>query len=341
MHNRKYRVAVVGATGLVGREMVSILEERDFPVSDLIPIASERSAEELISFRDLDYTIQVLKPEIFEDVDIALFSAGGEISKEYAPIAASKGAVVIDNTSAFRMEKDIPLVVPEVNPEDISGYKERGIIANPNCSTIQMLVALKPIYDRAGIKRIVVSTYQSVSGAGKQAVEELSAQVRDLFNQVEIESEVFPYQIAFNCLPHIDQFESDGYSREEKKMINETRKIFHDEKMKITATAVRVPVFCSHSESVNLELEKELNVDDVKKLLSDFSGITLIDDLSQNHYPTAVDATGTDDVFVGRIRRDPSVKNGIDLWIVADNLRKGAALNAVQIAELLIRDHLK
>lgn len=340
MPKRTYTVAVVGATGLVGREMISILEERSFPVSRLVPIASERSVDELVTFKGLDYALAVLKPEIFDGVDIALFSAGGDVSREFAPIAASRGAVVIDNTSAFRMETDIPLVVPEVNPDDVTQYKNKGIIANPNCSTIQMVLVLKPIHDAVGIKRVVVSTYQSVSGAGKQAIDELSDQVRALFGQGEVEKKIFPHQIAFNCIPHIDVFEDDGYTKEEKKMVNETIKILHAPKMKVTATTVRVPVFCSHSESVNIETEKPISPADVRKILSKAPGVKIVDNLDKAAYPLAIDAIGTDDVFVGRIRQDFSVENGINCWIVADNLRKGAALNSIQIAELLIERHL-
>ena len=335
-----YKVAVVGATGLVGREMISILEERKFPVETLIPIASERSVDEVVTFNGLDYAMAMLKPGIFEGVDVALFSAGGDISREYAPIAAEKGAVVIDNTSAFRMDDDVPLVVPEVNPEDVADYKKRGIIANPNCSTIQMVVALKPLHDAATIKRVVVSTYQSVSGAGKQAIDELSNQVQALFTQKPIEAVVFPHQIAFNCLPHIDRFEENGYTFEEKKMMLETAKIMHVPGLRITATAVRVPVFCSHSEAVNVEFEKALSAEKARKLLADAPGIEVMDDPSKNIYPLVTDATGADAVYVGRIRKDSTVPHGLDLWIVSDNLRKGAALNSVQIAEVLVKDYL-
>lgn len=341
MTKKKFNVAVVGATGLVGQEMVSILEERSFPVEKLYPVASERSADEVISFNGQDYSVCQLKPGLFKDVDIALFSAGGEISEEWAPIAAGEGAVVIDNTSAFRMVKEIPLVVPEVNPEDIAHYKNKGIIANPNCSTVQLVVVLKPLHDAATIKRIVVSTYQAVSGAGKNAMEELSSQVRELFNQQTPEVSVFSHQIAFNCIPQIDVFGEDGYTKEERKMIQETAKIMHAPDMKVTATAVRVPVFCSHSEAVNIEFEKSITVAEVRKILGNAPGVELVDDVSSNSYPLAINATGTDSVFVGRIRKDSTVSSGIDCWIVADNLRKGAALNSVQIAELLAAKHLK
>jgi aspartate-semialdehyde dehydrogenase len=341
MSERKYTVAVVGATGMVGREMISILDERSFPCSKLIPVASERSLDEVVTFNGLDHAVALLKPEIFDDVDIALFSAGGEISKEYASVAASRGAVVIDNTSAFRMEPDVPLIIPEVNPEDISGYKNRNIISNPNCSTIQMVLVLKPLYDFAGIRRVVVSTYQSVSGAGKKAVEELSDQVQALFTQREIVSEAFPYQIAFNPIPQIDVFDESGYTREELKMIDETKKIMHIPEMKLTATAVRVPVFCSHSESINIEFEEPCSAAKVREILKKTPGVTVQDNPAKGEYPLAVEATGLDDVFVGRIREDSSVENGINCWVVSDNLRKGAALNSVQIAELLIERFLK
>lgn len=340
MQKKKFTVAVVGGTGLVGREMISVLEERKFPVGKLLPVASERSADEVISFNGEDHRVSVLTPKVFEGVDIALFSAGGDVSKEFAPIAAKKGAIVIDNTSAFRMEKNVPLVVPEVNPEDIAEYKNKGIIANPNCSTIQMVVALKPIHDRAKIKRIVVSTYQAVSGAGKLAQDELLDQVQALFNQRDFECKKFPHQIAFNCIPQIDVFGDDGYTREEKKMMDETVKIMHAPELKVTATTVRVPVFCSHSESVNLELENDLDPNEARKILSKAPGVKVVDDPKKLEYPLAIDATGSDDVFVGRIRRDSTVKYGLNMWIVSDNLRKGAALNAVQIAEMLVDKYL-
>jgi aspartate-semialdehyde dehydrogenase len=340
MADKKYNVAVIGATGLVGREMVAILEERSFPVKRFVPIASERSAGESISFQGADYSVLESKPEVFEGVDIALFSAGAEISKELAPIAAEKGAVVIDNTSAFRMDAEVPLVVPEVNSEDIAGYKKRGIIASPNCSTIQMVVVLNPLHKAAKIKRVVVSTYQAVSGSGKKAVEELSGQISALFNQKDPECNVYPHQIAFNCLPHIDVFCEDGYTREEKKMMEETGKIMHLSGNLVTATTVRVPVFCAHSEAVNIEFENELGPDKAREILALSPGVKVVDDPAKDLYPLATDAAGKDDVFVGRIRKDPTVKNSLDLWIVADNLRKGAALNGVQIAEVLAKRFL-
>jgi aspartate-semialdehyde dehydrogenase len=284
--------------------------------------------------------VDILTEESFEGIDIGLFSAGGNVSGKFAPIAVSAGAVVVDNTSYFRMDPDVPLVVPEVNAKEIANYKNRGIIANPNCSTIQMVVALKPIHDAARIKRVVVSTYQSVSGAGRRAMEELSQQVTALYNGREIEMQKFPHQIAFNCIPHIDSFVDGGYTKEELKMIKETCKILNEPSLRITATTVRVPVFCSHSESVNVETEKKLTAADVKAILREAPGVIVADDPENNVYPMAIEATGKDATYVGRIREDDSVTNGLNLWVVADNLRKGAALNAVQIAEILIRDYI-
>jgi len=339
MKKDKYNVAVVGATGVVGEEMRSVLEERLFPVDSLRLLASERSAGQRLQFNGRTISVEVLDENSFDDVDIALFSAGSAVSAKYAPIAVENGAVVIDNTSQFRMDDDVPLVVPEVNPDKITDHEKRGIIANPNCSTIQMVVALKPLHDAAGIRRVVVSTYQSVSGAGRRAMEELGQQTRALFNGGEIEKDKFPHQIAFNCIPHIDSFLSNGYTKEEMKMVLETRKILDDENIRVTATAVRVPVFCAHSESINIETETKLTADAVRALLREAPGVLLLDDPETNTYPLALDATGQDATFVGRIREDESVANGISLWVVADNLRKGAALNAVQIAEILIRDY--
>jgi aspartate-semialdehyde dehydrogenase len=336
----KYNVAVVGATGAVGEQMREVLDERQFPVGELLLLASERSAGQFLEFQGRQHRVEILREDSFEDIDIALFSAGGAVSAKFAPAAVAAGAIAVDNTAYFRMAPDIPLVVPEVNASAIADYKARGIIANPNCSTIQMVVALKPIHDAARIKRVVVSTYQSVSGAGRKAMEELSAQVANLFNGREVEKKKFPHQIAFNCIPHIDVFMEDGYTKEEWKMIHETRKILGEPSLPVTATTVRVPVFCSHSESVNVETEKKLTAAEVKALLRQAPGIIVADDPENNVYPLALDATGTDATFVGRIREDHSVPNGINLWVVADNLRKGAALNAVQIAEVLIRDYL-
>jgi len=336
----KYNVAVVGATGAVGEEMREVLEERDFPVGELRLLASERSAGQLLPFRDKQFRVDVLNEDSFNDIDIGLFSAGGSVSDKFAPIAVAAGGVVIDNTARFRMEPDVPLVVPEVNAKEIANCKNRGVIANPNCSTIQMVVALKPIHDAARIKRVVVSTYQSVSGAGRRAMEELSQQVSALYNGKELAMEKFPHQIAFNCIPHIDVFVDGGYTKEEMKMINETRKILGEPSMRVTATTVRVPVFCSHSESINVETEKKLTAADVKAILREAPGVIVADEPEDNVYPMPIDAVGKDATYVGRIREDDSVANGINLWVVADNLRKGAALNAVQIAEILIRDYL-
>jgi len=336
----KYNVAVVGATGAVGEQMREILEERLFPVGELRLLASERSAGQLLEFRGKQTRVEVLREDSFKGIDIALFSAGGSVSARFAPVAVSAGAVVVDNTAYFRMEPDIPLVVPEVNAQEIARYKNRGIIANPNCSTIQMVVALKPIHDVARIKRVVVSTYQSVSGAGRMAMEELTQQVSALFSGREIKKQKFPHQIAFNCIPHIDVFLEGGYTKEEMKIIDETRKILGEPSLGVTVTSVRVPVFCGHSESVNIETEKKLTAKDVKAILREAPGILLCDEPEKNIYPMAIDAVGKDATLVGRVREDQSVANGINLWIVADNLRKGAALNAVQIAEILIRDYL-
>ncbi len=352
--SRQYSVAVAGATGAVGQTMIKVLEERDFPVNQIRFLASERSVGKRLSFKGEKIPVQKLDHDSFEGVEIALFSAGGQRSLDFAPSAAKSGAVVIDNSSAWRMDPDVPLVVPEVNPEAVSGYKNKGIIANPNCSTIQMVVVLKPLYDYARIKRIVVSTYQAVSGTGQKAIEELKRQVtawvkRKGEGQVDGEAlgyvgpyeyQAYPHQIAFNCLPHIDVFLDNGYTKEEMKMVNETRKILSDPEIMVSATAVRVPVFYGHSEAVNIEFEKEVTPDKAKELLSNAPGVKVVDDPSQNLYPMAIDAEGQDLTLVGRIRRDISQENGLDLWLVADNIRKGAATNAVQIAELLIRDYL-
>lgn len=332
-----YTVAVVGATGLVGSEMLQILHERRFPAERVVAVASERSAGEDVSFGDDSLTVQLLAKESFEGVDIALFSAGSDISREYAPIAAKAGAVVIDNSAAWRMEKNVPLVVPEVNPKEIATHQ--GIIANPNCSTIQMVVVLKPLHDYARIKRIVVSTYQSVSGTGKDAMDELGQQARQLFNFEDIQPQVYPYQIAFNCLPHIDDFLPSGYTKEEMKMVNETQKIMGDDTIRVTATTVRVPVFIGHSESINIETERKVAANDARAILSASPGVQVYDDPSRKLYPLPIDVAGRDAVYVGRIREDESIPTGLNLWVVGDNLRKGAALNAVQIAEHLIGVH--
>lgn len=340
MKRKKYNVAVVGATGVVGAEMFNVLEQRDFPVEGLRPLASERSVGKVVSYRGGELPVEVLGADSFKGVDIALFSAGGAISREFVPVAAEAGAISVDNTSAFRMDPKVPLVVPEVNPEDIAGYEERRLVSNPNCSTIQMVVALAPLHRRARAKRVVVSTYQAVSGAGLAAMEELSKQAVALFSQKEAEVKAFPHRIAFNCIPHIGKFMDDGYTEEERKMIDETKKIMGDESIRVAATTVRVPVFCSHSESLNIEFEDPIDPDEAREILSEAEGIEVVDDTNMCRYPLAIDATGQDPVYVGRIRRDPSVENGLAMWVVADNLRKGAALNAVQIAELLIRDYV-
>ncbi|MCS7280879.1 MAG: aspartate-semialdehyde dehydrogenase [Desulfobacterota bacterium] len=337
---KEYNVAIVGATGAVGNEMVKILEERRFPVKNLKLLASERSLGKSLEYKGEEIPVDVLKEDSFRDVDIALFSAGGAVSLKYAPIAADAGACVIDNTSAFRMEPDVPLVVPEVNAHAIADYKKRNIIANPNCSTIQMVVVLKPLHDYAKIKRIVVSTYQSVSGTGKKAIFELEEQVRALFANRKVEKKVYPHQIAFNCLPHIDVFLENGYTKEEMKMVNETKKIMEDYSIKVTATTVRVPVFYGHSESVNVEFERKITPEKARSILRKAPGVKVVDNPSKNLYPLAINAAGKDEVFVGRIRRDDTVEHGLNMWIVADNLRKGAALNAVQIAEILIQKYL-
>ena len=340
MKKAKYNVAVVGATGAVGEQMREVLEDREFPVGELRLLASERSAGQFLPFQGRQIRVEILDKNSFENIDVGLFSAGGGVSAEFAPLAVSAGAVVVDNTSRFRMEPDVPLVVPEVNAGTIAAYKNRGIIANPNCSTIQMVVALKPIHDAARIKRVVVSTYQSVSGAGRQAMEELSQQVAALFNGKDLKKAKFPHQIAFNCIPHIDVFTDSGYTKEELKMIDETRKILNEPSLPVTATTVRVPVFCGHSESVNVETVVKISAAEARAILREAPGIIVADEPENNLYPMAIEATGKDATYVGRIREDASVPHGLNLWVVADNLRKGAALNAVQIAEILIRDYI-
>jgi aspartate-semialdehyde dehydrogenase len=334
----KYNVAVVGATGAVGGEMISILEERNFPVARIRLLASARVPGRKLTFAGQEVDVEVLGEDSFHDIDVALFSAGGSRSKQFAPIAA-KDAVVVDNTSAFRMDPDVPLVVPEVNPEDIAWHK--GIIANPNCSTIQMVVALKPIHDVARIRRIVVTTFQSVSGAGSRATQEMYDETRAVLGGNTYERSVFPHQIAFNAIPQIpqsDAFGQNGYTHEEMKMVNETRKMFHDDAIMVSATCVRVAVDRSHSEAVNIETEKKITAEEVRELLSTAEGVQVVDDIAGERYPLAVDAAGRDEVFVGRIREDISCPSGIDMWVVSDNLRKGAALNAIQIAERLIAE---
>jgi aspartate-semialdehyde dehydrogenase len=337
---REFTVAVVGATGAVGNEMIETLEQRKFPVKNLKLLASERSLGVSISYKGHDIPVEVLDENSFKGVEIGLFSAGGSVSQKFAPIAARSGCVVIDNTSAFRMEPDVPLVVPEVNPHAIAEYKKRGIIANPNCSTIQMVVALKPLHDAAKIKRIVVSTYQAVSGTGKKAIAELEGQVTAIYGNREVTHSVYPHQIAFNCLPHIDVFLDNGYTKEEMKMVNETKKIMEDDSIQVTATTVRVPVFYGHSESVNIEFEREITPDEARALLAKAPGVIVADDPKKNIYPLAIYAAGKDETFVGRIRRDESVPHGLNIWVVSDNIRKGAALNAVQIAEILGEKYL-
>ncbi len=337
---KTYNVAVVGATGAVGNEMVATLEKNKFPVKNLTLLASARSVGKTLTYKGEDIPIAELKEDSFKGIDIGLFSPGGAVSQKFAPLAAASGCVVIDNTSAFRMDPDVPLVVPEVNAHAIKFYKNKGIIANPNCSTIQMVVVLKPLHDAARIKRVVVSTYQAVSGTGKKAIFELEQQVLAIYNNKPIEKKVYPWQIAFNCLPHIDSFLENGYTKEEMKMVNETKKIMEDDAIAVTATTVRVPVFYGHSESVNIEFEKDVTPDEARRLLSKAPGVKVVDDPSKNKYPLAIEAAGKDDTFVGRIRRDESVAHGLNLWVVADNIRKGAALNAVQIAEVLIRQYL-
>ncbi len=339
--SRAYKVAVAGATGAVGRQMVASLEERKFPVAELKPLASERSIGKSVTFKGQEIPVEVLTPDSFAGIDIALFSAGGGISKEYGPIAAAAGAVVVDNSSAWRMDPEIPLVVPEVNPRDIALYKKRRIIANPNCSTIQMVVVLQPLHAAARIKRVVVSTYQAVSGTGQKAVEELAEQTRALFNQQEVVKKVYPHRIAFNCLPHIDVFLDNGYTKEEMKMVLETKKIMGDESIEVTATTVRVPVFYGHSEAVNVETKKKLTPEEARRILEKAPGVKVVDDPAKFQYPMPLDAAGQDLTLVGRIREDFSIKNGLNLWVVADNLRKGAATNAVQIAEILIKEYLR
>lgn len=340
MSKRSFSVAVVGATGAVGTEMIRILEEREFPVSRLLPLASSRSAGKVVRFKGEEIPVEELKEESFQGVEIGLFSAGGSVSERFAPAAATRGCVVVDNTSAFRMDPEVPLVVPEVNPHAIARYPKKMIIANPNCSTIQMVVALKPIHDVARIKRIVVSTYQAVSGTGMKAVLELEAQVRAWAEGRSLEPKVYPHPIAFNCLPHIDVFFEDGYTKEELKMVNETRKILEDNSIRVTATTVRVPVFRGHSEAVNIETEKKITAQQAREILSKAPGVKLWDDPAQKHYPMPILAAGGDQTWVGRIREDSSVENGLNMWVVADNLRKGAALNAIQIAEILCSKYL-
>jgi len=335
MTNNGFRVAVVGATGAVGNLMVKVLEERNFPVSGIKLLASARSIGKTLPFRGRQFAVEELAENSFEGIQLALFSAGGAISRIFAPIAAQAGTVVVDNSSAWRMDPQVPLVVPEVNPR--AALSHSGIIANPNCSTIQMVVALKPIYDAVGIRRIVVTTFQAVSGTGKRAIEELRSQVSDIMCGREIARQIYPHQIAFNCFPHIGSFLDNGFCEEEMKMANETRKIFDDAQIGVCATTVRIPVIYGHSESINIETDRKISPEEARELLKTAPGVIVIDDPSNAAYPVPLNAAGTDDTFVGRIRTDPSVENGLAMWVVADNVRKGAATNAVQIAEILLK----
>lgn len=333
---KKLNIAIVGVTGAVGETLLTVLDERKFPIDKLYPLASERSVGKTVYCAKKHWDVNELSTFDFSQVDIAFFSAGGPVSEQYVPIAVAAGCVVIDNTSCFRYDDDVPLVVPEVNPERIADYTKRGIIANPNCSTIQMVVALKPIYDAVGISRINVATYQAVSGTGKEAVSELIAQVGELLNGRPAKCAVYPQQIAFNVLPHIDEFQDNGYTREEMKMVWETRKIFQDDAIMVNPTAVRVPVLFGHSEAINIELKAPLTVAAARKLLTRAPGVKVVDDPEKLKYPTPIqNAAGHDEVFVGRIRQDISHPCGMNLWVVADNIRKGAATNAIQIAEIL------
>jgi len=339
---KEFNVAVVGATGAVGEAMISILEERNFPLGRLYALASSRSAGSKITYKGKDVVVQDLAEFDFSDVQIGLFSAGASVSAVYAPKAAAAGCVVIDNTSQFRYDDDIPLVVPEVNAHCIADYKHRNIIANPNCSTIQMLVALKPIYDAVGIDRINVCTYQAVSGTGKEAIDELASQTANLLNGKPIQHRVYPKQIAFNVLPHIDEFQENGYTKEEMKMIWETNKILEDNTVLVNPTCVRVPVFYGHSEAVHIETKNKISADQARNLLKKAPGVRVLDERKPGGYPTAVtESAGTDPVFIGRIREDLSHPLGLNMWVVGDNVRKGAALNSVQIAEILVKDYLK
>jgi aspartate-semialdehyde dehydrogenase len=337
--SKKYDVCILGATGAVGEAMLSILEQRKFPVGKLYPLASSRSAGSTVTFHGEEITVLDVEGFDFSKTQIGLFSAGGSVSAKYAPIAAAAGCVVIDNTAHFRYDDDIPLVVPEVNPHAIAQYKNRGIIANPNCSTIQMLVALKPIHDAVGIERINVATYQAVSGTGKEAIDELADQTRALFNHQDVTVEVYPKRIAFNVLPHIDVFMENGYTKEEMKMVWETRKILEDDSIMVNPTTARVPVFYGHSEAVHIETKKKITADEARALLEKAPGVQVVDKREPGGYPTAIEAAGQDATLVGRIREDISHPRGLDMWVVSDNVRKGAALNSVQIAEMLIEKY--
>jgi len=339
--SKKYDVAIVGATGAVGETLISILDQRNFPINNLYPLASKRSAGSKVKCQGKSWLVEDLDTFDFSKVQIGMFSAGGDISEKYATVAASKGCIVIDNTSHFRRDKDIPLVIPEVNPHAIANYTNRNIIANPNCSTIQMLVALKPIYDAVGIDRINVATYQAVSGSGKEAITELTNQTANLLNGKDVEVEVYTKQIAFNAIPHIDTFQENGYTKEEMKMVWETQKIFEDENLLVNPTAVRIPVVYGHSEAVHIETKEKISANDARKLLEKADGVIVMDERSDGGYATPfIEATNNDATYVSRIREDISHEKGLNLWVVADNIRKGAALNTVQIAEILIRDYL-
>lgn len=338
---RTFHVAVVGATGVVGEAMLAGLVERKFPVAEVYALASERSVGKTVAFGHQTLDVLDLATFDFTDVDVALFSAGNAVAKLYAPIAAAHNCVVIDNSSCFRYDANIPLVIPEVNPHRIADYTRQGIIANPNCSTIQMLVALKPLHDAVGMKRINVATYQSVSGTGKEAITELVTQLGELLNGRPVKPSVYPQQIAFNALPHIDEFQENGYTREEMKMVWETQKILEDDTILVNPTAVRIPVLYGHSEAIHVEFKAPLTVAQAKRLLKAAPGVVLVDDLKKAKYPTVIShAFGSDEVYVGRVRQDISYPNGLDLWVVADNIRKGAATNAIQIAELLCAEYL-
>ena len=340
MSEKRFNVVIAGATGVVGNQMITCLKERNFPVKSIRFLASSRSAGQTLEYKGDEVVVEELTESSFKGSDIAIFSAGGGTSEKFAPFAAKDGCVVVDNSSAWRMDPDVPLVVPEVNPHAIAKYTNKGIIANPNCSTIQMVVPLYPLHKTYGIKRIVVSTYQAVSGTGKKAVDELDYQTRAILNFKDFEKKVYPHTIAFNCLPHIDAFMENGYTKEEMKMVNETRKIMEDDTIGVTATTVRVPVFYGHSESINIETKSNISAIEVKSILEETSGVKVVDDPQNNIYPLAIEAAGQDWIFVGRIRDDESISNGINMWIVADNIRKGAATNAVQIAEILAKEYL-
>ncbi len=340
MSRKKFTVAIAGATGAVGELLIQVLEERNFPVGEMIYLASSRSVGRKLKWRGKEIAVRELTKDAFEGVDIAMFSAGGGRSVEFAPAAVEAGAVVVDNSSAFRMEPDVPLVVPEVNAEDIGDYTKRGIIANPNCTTIIMIMALKPLHDYGKIKRVVVSSYQSTSGAGARAMEELMSQARSWAAGDALEVSAFPYPILFNLIPHIDDFTENGYTKEEMKMHNETRKMLHDDDIQVSATCVRVPVLTAHSEAVYIESEKEITPEKARELISAAPGIEVLDDPAQLKYPMPIDVAGGDTCYVGRIRKDFSTANGLTFWVVGDQLRKGAATNAVQIAEVLAQKYL-